>query len=172
MIDHYPIDLVAVDPGKNMLGLSFWDRGVLRWAGWSPVDAAPLPNVRSNAREAVRVIFERPRARRPEDTPGGTAGYQALIDITFAGALYAGRVGALVATVYPDEWKGGTSKAATKVYVVEQRVKGILSPEEWERIEWPSANSKRHNVADAVGLGLFALGRCGRGVTRKGSGPS
>lgn len=170
----YPTDLVAVDPGKHMLGLSFWDEEkVLQWAGWVPVQAAPLPKIGLN----TRVVMERPRARPPAETPGGTSGYQALVDITFAGALYAGHVGARVETVYPDEWKGGTSKRAvskggTELYVVERRVLEILSPAERARIEWPSAKGKRHNVADALGLGLFALGRCGRGVVRKGLAPS
>lgn len=157
------VDLVAVDPGKDMLGLSFWSAGKLVFAGWYPVGLAPIPELASGA----RVVVERPRARHPRETPGGVKGYQALIDITFAGALYAGHCGAPVETVFPDEWKGGTSKAVTKVYVVEQRAKSILFDDELKRVELPRAKTKHHNVWDAVGIGLFALGRAGRGLERR-----
>lgn len=162
------VDLVAVDPGKDMLGLSFWSERRLVRAGWFPVGLAPIPELASGA----RVVVERPRARHPSETPGGIKGYQALIDIMLAGALYAGHCGAPVDTVFPDEWKGGTSKKAasaggTKVYVVEQRAKKILSPAERLVVELPSAASKHHNVWDAVGIGLFALRRAGRGLTTR-----
>jgi hypothetical protein len=159
-----PVDFVAIDPGKLMLGLSFWEGRVLQWAGWVPVDAAPVPNLVPGA----GLVIERPRARRPEDTPGGVAGYQALIDIAMSGAIYAGHCGLPVASMYPDEWKGGTSKTKTEVYIVERRCKELLSLAEYKRIELPRAKSKHHNVWDAVGLGLVALGRAGRGVTRRG----
>lgn len=160
-------DFVAVDPGKANLGLSVWQGGSLVWAGWPSV--RDLPTIDG----VLRVVVERPRARHPRETPGGVKGYQALIDIAFEGARYAGALLAqhnkpLVETVFPDEWKGGTSKKATEVYVVEQRAKKLLSPSELLRVELPSAASKAHNVWDAVGIGLFALGRAGRGLTRKG----
>jgi len=155
-------DVVAIDPGKEMLGLSGWtiERRLI-WAGWVPVGDAPLP------KEGARIIMERPRARSPEATPGGVRGYQALIDIAVEGALYAGRAGGAFETVFPDEWKGSTSKTATEEYVVERRCKQILSPEELRRVVLPKAKTKHHNVWDAVGLGLVALGRAGRGVTRR-----
>lgn len=155
--------VVSVDPGKNMLGIAFWVGGELREAGWQSVDSAVIFS------PSEEVVLERPRARRPEDTPGGQAGYQDLIDVAIAGALYAGHCGAPVRLIYPDEWKGGTKKPerASDPYVVELRCRKILTPEEVARVRLPSARGKQHNVWDAVGLGLFALGRCGRGVTSR-----
>jgi hypothetical protein len=163
-------NLVAVDPGKDMLGLSFWQDGKLVHAEWAPVKGARLaPPISDWEGGDTSLVMELPRARHPSATPGGVKGYQALIDITFAGARYLGLAfGCFERTIFPDEWKGsiGKPKKASEPYLIEARVLGLLSPEERARIAWPTAQGKRHNVADAIGLGLFALGRCGRGATR------
>jgi len=153
--------LVAIDPGKDRIGYSLWDEGVLVEAAWLAFD--DLPAIVG----VERVVMERPRARHPNETPGGVCGYQAIVDIGISGALWAGKLGGAFETVFPDEWKGGTSKAKTKVYVIEQRAKAILKPDERVRVELPSAASKQHNVWDAVGIGLYALGRAGRGLERR-----
>lgn len=59
--------------------------------------------------------------------------------------------------VPPVRWKGTLSKATT-----EARVRKALTPVEAARL--PNvAKSVAHNMFDAIGIGLWALGRFGRG---------
>lgn len=59
--------------------------------------------------------------------------------------------------VPPVRWKGTISKATT-----EARVRKALTPVEAARL--PNvAKSVAHNMFDAIGIGLWALGRFGRG---------
>lgn len=154
-------DLVSVDPGKDALGLAFWLRGRLVRAGRFPVGDFPI------AAGVLRVVVERPRARHANATPGGVRGHQAIVDVALSGGLAAGRFGGELATFFPDEWKGSTSKRAPGTYVVELRCRGLLTAEEVALVELPRAKGRHHDVWDAVGIGLFALGRAGRGVTRR-----
>lgn len=65
--------------------------------------------------------------------------------------------GVRVVTVPPVRWKGTLSKATT-----EARVRKALTPAEAARL--PNvAKSVAHNMFDAIGIGLWALGRFGRG---------
>lgn len=57
--------------------------------------------------------------------------------------------------VFPREWKGTIDPDA----FIERRIKPALAAEEHARIELPSAKSLSHNVYDAIGIGLWALGR-------------
>jgi hypothetical protein len=65
--------------------------------------------------------------------------------------------GMRVETVPPVRWKGTLSKALTK-----NRARAALTAAELERIP-PVPKSTAHNMYDAIGLGLWALGRFGRG---------
>ncbi|WP_246137120.1 hypothetical protein [Myxococcus llanfairpwllgwyngyllgogerychwyrndrobwllllantysiliogogogochensis] len=57
-------------------------------------------------------------------------------------------------SVYPRDWKGTVDADA---FI--ERIKQRLSPVEHLRVELPSATSLHHNVWDAIGIGLHALGR-------------
>lgn len=61
-----------------------------------------------------------------------------------------------LAVYYPAEWKGQVPKK-----VMTQRILKHLRPGESDRIV--TAGAKDHNTIDAVGLGLFHLGRMKRG---------
>jgi hypothetical protein len=76
------------------------------------------------------------------------AGVDAAIFSTFV----ASGIDCTVKHFLPKEWKGQTPKA-----VCHQRVKNALSAEEQKRIKGTAY--LLHNVLDAVGIGLFALGR-------------
>lgn len=58
-----------------------------------------------------------------------------------------------VRTVLPKEWKGQISKEVCK-----KRIMTILSEEEKANIQWHSS-SLDHNIVDAIGIGLYGLGR-------------
>ncbi|MCP3163313.1 hypothetical protein [Myxococcus qinghaiensis] len=57
-------------------------------------------------------------------------------------------------SVYPREWKGTVDADA---FI--ERIKQRLDAVEHLRVELPSAASLHHNVWDAIGIGLHALGR-------------
>lgn len=160
--------MISLDPGKLRHGLALWSAsGALVEAGWFPVDELPPWGL------GHEVVVETQVARSPQQTPGGQAGYQDLIDVAWEAGRFLGRFDPrVVRRLKPEEWKGQVPKPkkASEPYIIEARVRGILSPAEWKIVEaaFPSARGKRHNVVDAVGIGLFALGRCGRGVTRRG----
>lgn len=61
---------------------------------------------------------------------------------------------ARVTLVKPEEWKGQTPKDITT-----ERAKSRLSPSEIARVQLPSAAGLAHNVWDAIGIGLWAIGR-------------
>ncbi|WP_338865154.1 hypothetical protein [Myxococcus stipitatus] len=57
-------------------------------------------------------------------------------------------------SVYPRDWKGTLDAGA---FI--ERIKQRLSPVEHLRVELLGAASLHHNVWDAIGIGLHALGR-------------
>ena len=70
----------------------------------------------------------------------------------------AEHMGATVTLVLPRQWKGSVPKT-----IHGRRIQGQLSP--WERGIYsavPCAASKRHNVLDAIGLGIWFLQRKGK----------
>lgn len=59
--------------------------------------------------------------------------------------------------VSPFAWKGNTPKG-----IQAARILSALSKEEHDAVTWPK-KSLRHNVIDAIGIGLWHTGRLGRG---------
>lgn len=57
-------------------------------------------------------------------------------------------------SVYPRDWKGSLDADA---FI--ERIKQRLDAAEHLRVELPSTSSLQHNVWDAIGIGLHALGR-------------
>lgn len=73
---------------------------------------------------------------------------------TFKGA------GCEVTTIQPVQWKANTPKT-----IHQKRIVDALTATEMKKVLWPSKHLC-HNVFDALGLGLFATGRLGRGGRR------
>lgn len=65
-------------------------------------------------------------------------------------------LGGEVHRVYPSDWKGTVPKA-----VHQPRIIGALTPHELALLG--TVNRPNHDIVDAVGLGLWHLGRTGRG---------
>jgi len=59
--------------------------------------------------------------------------------------------------VSPFGWKGNTPKG-----IQAARIISALSKDEHDAVTWPK-KSLRHNVIDAIGIGLWHTGRLGRG---------
>lgn len=153
---------LAVDPGAHSAGWAVFTDEALTGVHWTesmrvsallyemftfPVDGLAVE---------VPQIYVARMGAPPSD----------LVDV----ALTAGQViGAAVIkqhdvriqTVLPSAWKGQVPKE-----LVHQRLREKLSPEELAvlAVDLKSiAASRRHNALDAVGLGLWALNRMGRG---------
>ena len=57
-------------------------------------------------------------------------------------------------SIYPRDWKGSMD---ADVFI--ERIKQRLGAAEHLRVELPSCSSLHHNIWDAIGIGLHALGR-------------
>jgi hypothetical protein len=140
--------LLALDPGAHGGWAIYWD-GQLRDAGlfrW--------PQERPVRPEGAFVVCEQPS--------------HAAVDVrdVIQLSIRVGRIvewyycqGVKVDLVEPGQWKGSTPKE-----IHHQRVARALRPRERERAEALAlrvAASYRHNVWDAIGLGLWWLGREG-----------
>lgn len=139
--------LTCVDSGENSGYANFQD-GVLRRAFLTTIDEAPVAS-----RDTALAIVEIPDRIRVNP--------KSIIKL----ALNAGRwlqhlsLSRSVEAVEASAWK-----ASTDPDVLARRILAILTPEERAVIpKTRSALGYDHNVIDAIGLGLWRLGRMGRG---------
>lgn len=103
------------------------------------------------------VIIELPRIHVV--TRGGKADPADIIRLAvLVGALcqHWTQVGSIVRLIEPADWKGQTPKDVT-----EKRCRAILTESEFRVIDLPGAKTKQHNVWDAIGIGLWSIGRYG-----------
>lgn len=156
--------IVSYDPGSKAAGVALWDddtrqlaaawlargddwrdtaaRAFKRLCGFVPMDALTVFAI-----EKPQVYTQRKQGGDPND----------LITVALnAGAfgMCAEFCGADVLVYRPHKWKGQVPK---KIAI--KRFKRKLVAEEIARIELPSARSLRHNIWDAIGVGLYYWGR-------------
>lgn len=145
--------LLAIDPGADA-GWSLFAGGKLAACGLHPKQPAP-------ASRATSALIERPKIYPP---PRQKARPRDVITLALRAGDWAGRIfevsgGRVVAQyVEPDEWKGGPVKKENH----HPRIWARLDPAEQAIVSDAArgiAPSKRHNIMDAVGLGLYAVGR-------------
>lgn len=144
MTDH----LIAVDPGKKT--------GVARFESGRLVEAyvaEPAALLERKIYPPPRVVIENPRWY-----PYDHKDVNDLLDLAVLVGRYqqhfAGQ-GAQVELVWPRTWKGTAPKKVTNM-----RALAALSPEELAVVPLrPRAKDVDNNVADAIGLGLWKLGR-------------
>lgn len=164
--------IAAVDPGIRGCGVAIFSSSAPRldWAGYvrNPMESGDnLDRSRSMARAVVMeeneliragivgcspiaLVVEWPRIYMPGKSKGNNADLLYLTCV--AGALAAWH-GEQVRAVHPDAWKGQVPKT-----VMAGRIRMRLQPDEVARIR-PCAASLEHNVLDAIGIGLWAVGR-------------
>lgn len=142
----------SVDPGGPCLGWAQWVDGVLFACGLSRcaasdwADRARTHRALLAARGAYSgVVLTECMRYRGRATPGSP---QTLVELN----AIAGHVGN--AWVEPAQWKGCVPKEEHQPMVW-----GALRPEEHALVASVNPPSLRHNVVDAVGIGLYALGR-------------
>lgn len=141
--------LLAIDPGAN--------------SGWAFFDSARRLSAcgLGNAPEGLIVAAGRALIERPKIYPRGrTKNPNDVLAVAVSAGEHGGRckaAGAQVDYVEPRSWKGTIDKATHHARVLERldaRETAIV-----DRLGLPK--SKRHNVLDAVALGLFGVGRLG-----------
>lgn len=165
--------ILAIDPGKRAVGCAlFADSHDLISAALVEGAAKVFrdgPEVWQRTAEAVgawvenlrsmvdSVAFERPGAYGA-DLPSRTLQLQDLVAVdAWVCALFPL---AKHVQFFPREWEGAVKRPKDwrEPDPVIQRVKGRLTPDELARVQLP-APSRAHNVWDAVGIGLKAVGR-------------
>ena len=147
--------LLAVDPGVHASG---W--ALLAGSGPPALVACGLhrvdPSLFDEWPVSIDVLaIEVPQVYRAGRSRGDPSD---LVDLAIAAGRAIEAVGAgEVRRLRPAEWKGQTPKA-----ICHRRARALLGPDELGRLELclaPVARPLRHNVLDAVALGLWASGR-------------
>lgn len=138
-------DLIAIDPGRVMGVACFLDRVCVRSFGvreWLP-PASALPT--------KRLVVELPEIRVQG---GGKGDPNLLVALAYNLGVWVGRYVQYESDpepVRPFAWKGNVPK-----HIMLERIKMHI-------LNGPTPLVENHNELDAIGLGLFALGRMGRG---------
>ncbi|MCP3167706.1 hypothetical protein [Myxococcus qinghaiensis] len=173
--EHRAAKLVSIDPGLRHCGVAVFDllsgeRATLQAAGlprnprppggelslvsWDFMAFSVREWLRPYLGDApYRLIIELPRVYAAAQQKGDQndliqlAGVVGMLGGCLPGVI--GRRG-----VYPRDWKGTVDADA---FI--ERIKQRLDAVEHLRVELPSAASLHHNVWDAIGIGLHALGR-------------
>ncbi len=147
--------LLAIDPGKEHFGYSVFRQGVLIQCGTQHhTDSFGLyeciQSIYNDApvNKCLEVVME-----KPENYIGNNKkkSLQGLFDLCSMVDQYIG----VHKFYHPKAWKGQVPKPAHH-----RRLQRVLS--ESELLLWSTAD---HNAKDAIGIGLYHLGRTKRGGT-------
>lgn len=157
---------LTIDPGKKIVGWAVFERvpgqsftrlsdcGLLR--AETPREML-IQSDRAGIRdiEWAEVIVECPQAYSQRERQKGPQ--QDLIDIAIMGGLVAGFAVSnmpVITFVHPHAWKGSVEKDA-----MSRRILKRLDPDEVTIVDRLRPASLVHNAVDAVGIGLWKLGR-------------
>lgn len=134
--------LGTIDPGKHKCAWAYWVGRKLVCAGYSE---------RPPYYEADKLIVEVPRVY-PRTTPEPND----LIDLAMAAGFFAGAWGSIETVhVHPRQWKGTVRKD-----IMLKRIEARLSAREKGILDAAvPQKSLRHNVVDAIGIGLWHFKR-------------
>jgi hypothetical protein len=155
--------LISLDPGVRMAGVAVFEDDELSSA-WLATGSSCETTAFSafceieqryprEVWESAHLAIEIPRVYTQNKLIGDP---NDLVAVAFMAGLFAGFMGhsVLVCTYYPHQWKGQVPKS-----IMTMRIEDSLSDDEHKRVELPKAKSYRHNVWDAVGIGLYHLRR-------------
>ncbi len=156
--------MLCVDPGLRGCGVAFFRAGTLIRAGYvtsSAIEGRGYAAHKAMARALVdaygyvglsRLVIEHPRIYPGAAQQKGDL--NDLLDLVGVGAAVAANYPVTeVETLFPSDWKGNVPKE-----VMTARISRAIANEERAGIEKCYA-SLTHNVLDAIGIGLFKLGR-------------
>ncbi len=142
--------MICIDPGVKACGFAVFRDGVLRSARYLNIDAVPWENWMDE------LVIEMPRIYPGSGQQKGDL--NDLLDLAavvgYCEGLHQGEEGAWGprSRVFPAQWKGQVPKK-----IMTARILSKLSEIELGRIE--RVGAKDHNTLDAVGIGLWKLGR-------------
>jgi len=153
--------ILAIDPGIRSCGWALFgpDKRLLR-CGLVQTKSTNRHLGDDAATMAAAIGFGSPHVileemvLRPED-PKSQA--EDLLRVQLVGGIVAGRCGGRVTTVHPMRWKGAVPKR-----IHQSRIRDELSEAERAVLEAGTAKVRgalKHNVLDAVGIGLWGVGR-------------
>jgi len=158
--------MISVDPGTKVSAAARWADGELQSVWWAPI---PI--------DSGNLVIEVPVLR-----PYGKADPQDILDLMRVVEKWAGQAGRIV-EIKPETWKGQTPKP-----IHHRRILEALTPVEREVFAMACGHTvedirayvrracetlarlgvvarysrKSHNLFDAVGIGLWYLGRTSR----------
>jgi hypothetical protein len=140
------IKFLSIDPGVNRSALAAWDKNK-RLLYADNLETGAVSDILDELPAGVDVWVEVPikyATKRKQHYQIGR-----LLEVANAFKAATGGVG-----VAPSAWKAQIPKSVHK-----SRILGNLDPGEFRAIVSPAD----HNTLDAIGIGLWALGRSGRG---------
>lgn len=142
--------LIAVDSGTDS-GIAVFEDGLLLRAAFRPIEQVEV----TKASSCADVVVEIPD--RVKVNP------KSIIKLALNAGRWLEKLGTActgeVRAVEASAWK-----ASTDPDVLARRILACLTPAELARVpKTKSALGYNHNVVDAIGLGLWRLGRMGRG---------
>lgn len=158
--------LIAIDPGLRNIGLAIFDRGELQDACLVRETTNPRSAYdHSQVVEALKSrlpcldpgtegVIEQPQIYRTAHQRGSQSDLIDLASVVGAVAEALAQRGVRSTYVLPRTWKGQLSKE-----ISEGRSRKLLNSDERERINLPTQAGLRHNVWDAIGIGLWAVKR-------------
>jgi hypothetical protein len=147
---------VGIDPGKN-LGVALFKNGQLKTVNVFDEKTFIVWLLSDSGDRSVHCIVEMPQVYRAAHSKGDPNHLMPLAKQCGMVQLRAAMIGAVYQEAYPREWKGQLTKAACHA-----RIKTRLTSDELLVAEWNTRNMTKdevHNAWDAIGIGLWGLGR-------------
>lgn len=149
--------ILSVDPSVEGYGLALWDKSGQLVRAW--YELASVQSAVGNFVGVTEVVIERPQVYLNSLKSANDAIVTALAAGELAGRLRQLSAEPVITYVVPARWKGQIKKAAHHPWI-----KAELSDDEHDRMNLNLKNKKhRGDVLDAVGIGLWAVGRSERG---------
>ncbi len=152
--------LLAIDPGADT-GWALFGRGVLCACGLGePPDDVDSPWMYGCEFEYLKVLIECPRLR-----PRGEKNPNSILLVARNAGEWGGRYFGVgeVSYLTPNDWKGSTPKATANARTwrsLNEGERGVVDLA-FAKAKGRKglAKGKRHNVLDAIGIGLHGVGR-------------
>lgn len=155
------MNTLAIDPGKRMGWAVFGTDNVMRACGEWDGDEPALGDALVYAWGAAGTVV----VELPYHYPHGAGGRRGvsvdpnnLIKLAARAGLAAGRSGWPVRWISPNDWKAQVPKP-----IHHARIASALLASEIGVVIAGRVSAQHPDMWDAIGLGLFAMGRLGRG---------
>ena len=134
--------MICIDPGVKACGFALFTEGYLAHAVYCPKTETPY--------SGDLMVIEMPRIYPGSGQQKGDL--NDLLDLAAVVGYCEGRFGGRIERVFPARWKGQVPKK-----IMTARILSKLSPLELSKIQ--RVGAKDHNTIDAIGIGLWKLGR-------------